>query len=244
MHTTVAVFGSAEDDLASRLEPPLEALFTALVQDPRLGEGLSIAHGSGPGVMRAADNAAVTLGLFRFGVGLGAEKLGQAPNLSPEALAQFTTLALNTRQDILDRRSLFKIFTLGGFGTSYEINMALTFLKIGHCLPAPYLFFDPLGAGEDSGNLWAHALKQFSIIACQAENACPDTPPLGPAWIARCCHPVQTWQNCLEIITGFMDNPAAYWQEVGIPIESVREARDSLILAGTPIPPYVEAALG
>ena len=61
----------------------------ALRDEPALGEGLAVAHGSGPGVMQAVDDAAHELGVFRLGVGIDAEAIGQAPNMAPEALVQF-----------------------------------------------------------------------------------------------------------------------------------------------------------
>lgn len=243
LHTTVAFFGSVVDELKPLLMPQLEEFFAALVADERLGEGLSIAHGSGPGVMKAVDDAAARHGIYRIGVGIDGERIGQETNFSPEAVVQFVNLALNTRQDILDRRCIFKVFNIGGYGTCYEINMALTFMKIGHCLPAPYVFVDPLGLGGDGGNLWRKAIEQFKELSMAHDVGAAEIPPLGPMWVVNCCHLVRSYQEALAVIKGFLGDPAAYWKSAGIDLNKAAAARDNLARAGIPIPPYIDRAL-
>ena len=243
VHTTVAFFGSAVDALHPVLLPQLREFFAALAADPRLGQGLAIAHGSGPGLMKAADDAAAKLGIYRIGVGIDGEKIGQATNFSPEAVVQFVNLALNTRQDILDRRSLFKVFNIGGYGTSYEINMALTFMKIGHCLPAPYVFVDPIGLGSGGEHLWRKVIEQFQEVSQAHTVRTVEIPPLGPKWVVDCCHLVRSYPEALGVITSFLDDPAAYWQKAGVTLDQAATARDNLARAGVVIPPYIERAL-
>jgi predicted Rossmann-fold nucleotide-binding protein len=243
VHTTMAMFGSSCDVLRPVLEGPIREFFRRLRDHPRLGQSLAVAHGAGPGVMQAVDDTAAELGIYRLGVGIDAEEIGQISNFAPEAIAQFTNLAMNTRQDILDRRSLFKVFSLGGFGTSYEVNMALTFMKIGHCLPAPYIFVDPLGLGPDGGRFWDQSLGQFRTLASDLSGGGHDLGPLGPAWIVACCHEAGSYEEGGAIIEAFIDDPARYWRERGIPLDKVRQARDNLIKAGVPIPVYIDEAL-
>lgn len=243
IHTTVAMFGSAVSEIKETLEAPLSGFFHALRDDPRLGENLAVAHGSGPGVMQAVDDVAADLDIFRFGVGIDGEKLGQITNMNPEAVVHFVSLALNTRQDILDRRSLFKIFNIGGYGTSYEINMALTFMKIGHCLPAPYIFIDPLGLGGDGAHLWSKSIEQFTTLSNPLQSGQITLPPMGPEWVARCCHMVRSYEEGYALIKEFIDDPAAYWRQAGVSIDAVRNARQNLICANVPIPPYIDDAL-
>ncbi|GFK94475.1 hypothetical protein NNJEOMEG_02320 [Fundidesulfovibrio magnetotacticus] len=243
LHTTAALFGSVVDELKPILMPQFEEFFAALAADPRLGEGLAIAHGSGPGVMKAADDAAARHGIYRIGVGIDGEKIGQRTNFSPEAVVQFVNIALNTRQDILDRRSLFKVFNVGGYGTSYEVNMALTFMKIGHCLPAPYVFVDPLGLGGEGGHLWRKSIEQFQELSSAHKTGQAEIPPLGPMWVVNCCHLVRSYPEALTVIRAFLDDPAAYWSGAGIDIAKVLEARDNLARAGVVIPPYIVQAL-
>lgn len=243
LHTTVAFFGSAVDETKAILLAQLEDFFAALAADERLGKGLAVAHGSGPGVMKAVDDAAARHGIYRIGVGIDGERIGQETNFSPEAVVQFVNIALNTRQDILDRRSLFKVFNLGGYGTCYEINMALTFMKIGHCLPAPYVFVDPVGMGGDGGHLWRKAIEQFQEISVPHEVNGVHIPPLGPMWVVNCCHLVRSYPEALAVLKGFLDDPAAYWRNAGIELSRVISARDNLARAGVVIPPYIERAL-
>jgi predicted Rossmann-fold nucleotide-binding protein len=243
VHTTMAMFGSSCDVLRPVLEVPIRKFFQQLRDHPRLGASLAVAHGSGPGVMRAVDDAAAELGIYRLGVGIDAEEIGQTPNFAPEAVAQFTNLAMNTRQDILDRRSLIKVFSLGGFGTSYEVNMALTFMKIGQCLPAPYIFVDPLGLGPDGGRFWDQTLGQFRTLASDLAAGGHELGPLGPGWIVACCHEAASYEEGGAIIEAFIDDPGRYWLERGIPLDRVRLARDNLTRAGVPIPDYIDEAL-
>ncbi|EHJ47295.1 hypothetical protein DFW101_1285 [Solidesulfovibrio carbinoliphilus subsp. oakridgensis] len=243
IHTTMAMFGSACDVLGPVLEGPIHEFLRRLRDHPCLGDGLAVAHGSGPGVMRTVDDAAAALGVYRIGVGINAEEIGQITNFAPEAVAQFTNLAMNTRQDILDRRSLFKVFNLGGFGTSYEVNMALTFMKIGQCLPAPYIFVDPVGLGPDGAPFWHESLMQFRTLSGDLAGGGHDLGPLGPRWIVNLCHEVKSYEEGYAVIAGFLDDPAGYWRDRDIPLAKVRQARDNLRHAGMPIPPYIDEAL-
>ncbi len=243
VHTTMAVFGSSVEAMREQMAGRFRDFLRALRDDTPLGNNFAVAHGSGPGIMKAVDDAAKDLGVLRLGVGIDGEAIGQAPNLAPEALVQFKALAMNTRQDILDRRSIFKIFNVGGFGTSYEINMALTFLKIGHCLPAPYILVDPLGLGENGEHLWRSTMRQMGAIAAPHQPEGMTVEPLGPAWIARCCKAVETYDQGLAIIKAFVEDPAAFWDKAGVPRATAARARDNLRAAGIVIPPYIDAAL-
>lgn len=243
IHTTVAMFGSTVDCLKELLRDQLTAFLARLKDNPRLGEALAVAHGSGPGVMLIVDEVAERLDILRIGVGIDAEEIGQASNLRPEAILQFVNLAMNTRQDILDRRSIFKVFNIGGFGTSYEINMALTFMKIGHCLPAPYVFVDPLGLGVNGGGLWEQTISQFRTLTREHVVGQVRIEPLGPRWVVNCCHLVKDYLAGLEVIERFIEDPARYWTEQGIPAAQVRLAHQNLRKSNVAVPPYIEDAV-
>ncbi len=243
IHTTIAVFGSAVDKTKDSLIQQFGDFLGSLNKDKRLRGHFAVTHGSGPGVMKAIDDAAARLDVARIGVGIDAEKIGQKINMAPEILVHFISLALNTRQDIMDRRSIFKIFNVGGFGTSYEINMALTFMKIGHCLPAPYIFVDPFGLGPKGQPLWQQTLEQFATITTPQTINNEKIPPLGPSWVVNCCHLVSSYDEGLKLITGFIDNPRQYWQGAGVDIECVLRARNNLKSVNVAIPPYIEEAL-
>ncbi len=243
IHTTIAVFGSAVEQTKDSLIQQFGDFLESLNQDERLRGHFAVTHGSGPGVMKAIDDAAAKLDVPRIGVGIDAEKIGQKINMAPEILVHFISLALNTRQDIMDRRSIFKIFNVGGFGTSYEINMALTFMKIGHCLPAPYIFVDPFGLGPNGQPLWQQTLEQFATITSPQTINNQQIPPLGPCWVINCCHLVRSYAEGLKLIINFIDNPRHYWQQAEVSIESVLRARNNLKSANVAIPPYIEQAL-
>ena len=243
VHTTVAMFGSSVDSLKDLLRDELTGFLKRLRANPMLGEALAVAHGSGPGVMRIVDDVAASLDILRLGVGIDAEEIGQQSNFAPEAIVQFVNLAMNTRQDILDRRSIFKVFNIGGFGTSYEINMALTFMKIGQCLPAPYIFVDPLGLGENGSGLWEKTMEQFSILTRAHEAGGVSIPPLGPKWVANCCHLAKNYLEGLDVIERFIADPAAYWRDREIPWRLVVTAHENMRKAGVVVPPYIDRAI-
>ncbi|MBF0481541.1 MAG: Rossmann fold nucleotide-binding protein [Desulfovibrionaceae bacterium] len=242
-HTTVAMFGSCVDSLKEPLREDLTGFLTRLRANPMLGDALAVAHGSGPGVMRIVDDVAASLDILRLGVGIDAEEIGQESNFAPEAIVQFVNLAMNTRQDILDRRSVFKVFNIGGFGTSYEINMALTFMKIGQCLPAPYIFVDPLGLGDNGNGLWAKTLEQFVMLTRVNQAKGVTVPPLGPKWVLNCCHLAGSYLEGLDVIERFIAGPADYWREREIPRSQVLTAHDNMRKAGVVVPPYIDRAI-
>ena len=243
IHTTIAVFGSAVEQTKDSLIQQFGDFLSSLNKDQRLRGHFAVTHGSGPGVMKAIDDAAAQLDVARIGVGIDAEKIGQKINMAPEILVHFISLVLNTCQDIMDRRSIFKIFNVGGFGTSYEINMALTFMKIGHCLPAPYIFVDPFGLGPNGQPLWQQTLEQFATITSPQTIKNKKIPPLGPSWIINCCHLVSSYAEGLKLITDFIDNPRGYWEKAGVDIKYVLRARNNLKSVNIAIPPYIEKAL-
>jgi len=123
------------------------------------------------------------------------------------------------------------------------MNMALTFMKIGHCLPAPYIFVDPFGLGQGGTHLWTQAVEQFRTISSPLSAQGQDLPPLGPAWIPRCCHLVRSYAEGLAIIQGFMDDPCAYWQQVGVGAAIVHRARQNLEALRMTVPPYIAEAV-
>lgn len=243
IQTTIAIFGSSVDSIKELLREDFSAFLGGLQKNPHFRDQFAIAHGSGPGVMKVVDEAAESLGIFRFGVGIEAEKLGQVSNHGPDALVQFVNLALNTRQDILDRRSIFKIFNIGGYGTNYEINMALTFMKIGQCLPAPYIFIDPFGVGENGGHIWDLALRQFKTLTQPKVAAGFSLGAMGPEWVVNCCHLTASYAEGLTIIERFIQDPIGYWQTHGVPLPRVVEAVRHLEKAQVSIPNYIAGAV-
>jgi hypothetical protein len=68
-------------------------------------------------------------------------------------------------------------------------------------------------------------------------------PSLGPDWIPRCCHLVRSYDQGLELIQEFMDDPCAYWQSVGVGADIVQRARENLQALQMSIPPYIESAV-
>ena len=121
--------------------------------------------------------------------------------------------------------------------------MALTFLKIGQCLPAPYIFVDPVGLGPGGEPFWRQTLAQFRTLTSDLAGGGHVLGPLGPRWVVNCCHDVSSYDEGYAIMAAFLDDPATYWRERDISFDKVRIARENLKKAGVPTPPYIDKAL-
>ncbi len=242
VHTAIAMFGSHVEGTDDVLTEQIHQFFDRLKKIPEIGGGLAVCHGSGPGVMRIADDAAADLGILRIGVGIDSEKIGQRANLHPPVLLNFNNSSRHMRQNILDRTSLFKIYNIGGTGTFEEMLIAITNLKLFESMPAPHIFVDPFGLGENGSHLWESTLKQLKIASSPKMIGNQEV-RLAPAWVPNFCHVVRDYDAVLNIIADFAKDPAAYWKKAGIPDCDLTHAFDNVERAGGIIPPYIREAM-
>ncbi|MFZ5766633.1 MAG: Rossmann fold nucleotide-binding protein [Thermodesulfobacteriota bacterium] len=242
VHTMIAMFGSHVEGTDAVLTEQIHRFFRQLSTVPEIGGRFAVCHGSGPGVMRIADDAAADQGILRFGIGIDSEKIGQKANLRPPILLNFNNSARHMRQNILDRTSLFKIYNIGGMGTFEELLIAVTNLKLFESLPAPHIFVDPFGLGENGAHLWQSTLAQLKT-ASSPKTIGAHTVRLAPAWVANFCHVVRDYDEVLTIMADFVRDPAAYWQRAGLIPRDLLHACDNARRAGVIIPPYLEKAL-
>jgi hypothetical protein len=241
-HTMIAMFGSHIDGTEGVLGQQIYDFFEQLRSVPEIGDHLAVCHGSGPGVMKIADDTAAALGILRIGVGIDSEKIGQRANLDPPILLNFNNSARHMRQNILDRTSLFKIYNIGGMGTFEELLIAVTNLKLFESLPAPHIFVDPFGLGENGAHLWQSTLEQLQTVS-STKTIGSHTVRLAPAWVPRFCHVVPDYNAVLTIIAGFVHDPVSYWQKTGISDSDLLQACDNAVRSKVIIPPYLQQAI-
>ena len=241
-HTMIAMFGSHIDGTEGVLTRQIHDFFEQLRSVPEIGDHFAICHGSGPGVMKIADDSAAALGILRIGVGINSEKIGQRPNLQPPILLNFNNSARHMRQNILDRTSLFKIYNIGGMGTFEELLIAVTNLKLFESLPAPHIFVDPFGLGENGTHLWQSTLDQLKTAASM-KTIDNHSVRLAPAWVPNFCHVARDYTEVLAIITGFVHDPEAYWQQAGISDPDLLLAWNNAVCSKVIIPPYLQQAI-
>ncbi len=242
VHTVIAMFGSHVEGMEEVLTSQVREFFSAVNNLPAIDGRLAVSHGAGPGIMRIADDVAEELGILRIGVGIDSEKVGQKSNMRPPVMAQFLNSVRHLRQNILDRNSLFKIYNVGGIGTLEEMLIAVTNLKLFESLPAPHIFVDPFGLGDNSGHLWEMALTQLRISG-EVKRVGDNEVRLAPAWVPRFCHPVQGYDEAFAIIKDFVTDPAAYWRQTGIGNDDLQTAFANAAKAKITIPPYLSDAL-
>lgn len=241
VHTMVAMYGSHVEGTDKVLTEQIHLFLQKLKKVPRLENNFAICHGSGPGVMKIADDAATAEGILRVGIGIDSEKIGQRANLRPSVILNFKNAARHMRQNILDRTSLFKIYNIGGMGTLEELLIAITNLKLFECLPAPHIFVDPFGLGDNGAHLWQYTYDQLKTASSEKRIG-PHTVRLAPAWVTNFCHIVRNYDDVLKIITSFVENPFAYWKRTGIPEEDLLQAYVNITRAGVMVPPYLQSA--
>lgn len=242
VHTMVAMFGSHVEGTDEVLTEQIHRFFARLGEVPEIGGCFAVCHGSGPGVMRIADDAAADQGILRIGIGIDSEKIGQRANLRPPVLLNFNNSARHMRQNILDRTSLFKIYNIGGMGTFEELLIAITNLKLFESLPAPHIFVDPFGLGENGAHLWQSTLAQLKTVS-SLKTIGSNIVRLAPAWVANFCHVVRDYEAVLAIIADFVRDPASYWEKAGITDNDLRHAFDNAARGGVIIPPYLQNAM-
>ena len=241
-HTMIAMFGSHIEGTEGVLTQQIQDFFERLRSVPEIGNHFAVCHGSGPGVMKIADDTAALLGILRIGVGIDSERIGQRANLAPPILLNFNNSARHMRQNILDRTSLFKIYNIGGMGTFEELLIAVTNLKLFESLPAPHIFVDPFGLGENGAHLWQSTLEQLQTVS-RPKTIGGHSVRLAPAWVPNFCHVATDYNAVFAIIAGFVQDPVSYWQKAGIPDQDLLQAWDNAVRSKVIIPPYLQRAI-
>jgi predicted Rossmann-fold nucleotide-binding protein len=240
----VAMYGGNKDLVGDALQPQIDKFFdglTAIVP----AQNLAVAHGSGPGVMRVADETARSKNIMSLGVGISVEKIGQEENTRPDGVVRFATSDRLYRQQMLDTFNTISIFNAGGYGTLEEMAISVCTHKLLSCLPTPKIAIDPDGYYRNADRMISEVAQRTNI---QAGGGTIDIAehPFGDAWVPNTFHRVKDYDQALEIIKKFTNDPAAYWREAGIPAEKIQIAYAShqrrLAEVGMNIPTYMRRA--
>jgi hypothetical protein len=242
--TIIAMYGShvagTEDMLREQI------IRFSLRMKQRFGSALAYIHGKGPGVMYIADNVAETLpelakeypefatvideDIFRMGVGIDAERFGQAPNFHPPAQLDFRAKDRLTRQKVMNDISTMNIFNIGGAGTLEEIALTICSQKLLKNIPAPMIFVDPIGLAKDGGHLWQtlatliEDLAEAKTISSQEAENGKQQIRLLQQYVPHFLHIVRSYDEAADIIEGFADDPTGYYLRTGMPREQVVHA--------------------
>ncbi len=248
VHTVIAMYGSHVKGLDDTFQSQLDTFMRGLKK--QFGDGIAVTHGKGPGFMKMADVSAERQGIVRIGVGICVE--GQAGNCKPEAMVDFHHMDRLTRQKLMDDIATFKVFNLGGAGTLEEAAITLCSQKLGKKLITPIIFVDPLGLGQNGGNLWELLRQQIVLLA---EKKVLTSEQIGTMEIQlqllqssapNYLHCVSSYDEALRIIQNFSNDPVGYYDQQKIPLEEAlaAQAREAETLEQTGFPrPTFETCL-
>jgi predicted Rossmann-fold nucleotide-binding protein len=221
--TIIAMYGSHKDAMIPHLQGQLDNFMERMKK--KLGDKLAITHGNGPGVMLAADQAAAKHDIFRLGVSIGVEKIGQDENPTPPARVGFLDEDRLTRQNLLDDISNFTLFNIGGAGTLEEIAITICSQKLRKNIITPIIFVDPFGLGENGGHIWQKLKEQIEVLAASKSIPASEAASgienlqLLQAYAPRFCHFVEDYDEAAEILEKFIDNPIGYYKDQQIPAD-------------------------
>ena len=238
------VYGWHHNTLSQKNKMFMKNFLTKLSK--HLGKNkLAVMHGKGPGFMLLADQTSRKLDILSIGIGIDVEKVDQAPNFEPDVLLDFDSSERLFRQKLLDHLGTIKLFNIGGFGTLEEAAISVCSKKLLEIMPSPMLFVDASGSKtiknhssekNVSTNHWKSLVNQFNNISntngfeYAAKNGTSQIDisayPLGPRWITKICHCVNSYDEGADILINFLSDPAKYWQKIGL-----TEKQDLLELA-------------
>lgn len=175
-----------------------------------LNGSMGIIHGSGPGLMKNANNLARLQNVFSLGVGIDLAYKEQSILTSCDGFTAFPSGERHARQHLMEKITSFPIINIGGYGTLEELAITTTSLKLHENPLGPVIFLDP-------NNMWEEARKMSLKIAEEG---------LGQAYIPKLYTPVRTAEEGIRCIVDFVSNPDAWYKKKGIPQEAVLEARE------------------
>jgi predicted Rossmann-fold nucleotide-binding protein len=180
---------------------------------PRLGNEMGIVHGGGPGLMKEANDLARQHNIMSVGVAIDLEGENQASLTTCDGLIKYREGLRLARQDHLQKLSNLPVVNTGGYGSSEELAITITSMKLHENALAPIILLDP-------DNMWDHARKQTLKIAGKK---------FGPEFIPRLIKSCSTAEDAAKILLGFLENPDQWFRKHKIPKESVDRAREKSI---------------
>ncbi len=245
---TVAMFGGAEPEVGEAFAPQLVRFFDNLGGLFNDSGKVGLIHGNGPGIMYQTDVIGRSKGLFSIGHAIDAEALGQGGVYEgPHAVVGSKLEALFHRQSVLEHLSTIRIFNVGGTGTGMEHLMSQTAQKLFSGLPGPLIFVDERDVFK--------GLREFTRTVSDTTDIFVDGAVvkskkgiLGQPWLKNTVHRFKDYDEAFKKIKEFKEDPLAYWEDAGIPLDKIWSAaypeqlRRSE-LTGIRIPPFFEKAI-
>ncbi|MBF0302094.1 MAG: LOG family protein [Desulfamplus sp.] len=199
-----AFYGSHTKDADNRLTIDLINQLAA-----KLGDEMGIAHGGGPGLMKESNDLARKHNIMSVGIAIDLEGERQLSLTTCDGLIKYKEGLRLARQDHLQKLSNLPIINTGGYGTSEELAISITSMKIHESPLAPIILLDP-------DNLWSHAQRQTIEIAERK---------YGPAFIPNLIKPCRNADEAVKEIIRFLSHPDNWYKKNKIPRENIEKSR-------------------
>lgn len=175
----------------------------------KLGDEMGIAHGGGPGLMKESNDLARKHNIMSVGIAIDLEGERQLSLTTCDGLIKYKEGLRLARQDHLQKLSNLPIINTGGYGTSEELAISITSMKIHENPLAPIILLDP-------DNLWSHAQQQTVEIAERK---------YGPAFIPNLIKPCHNADEAVKEIIRFVSHPDNWYKKNKIPKENIETSR-------------------
>ena len=199
-----AFYGSHSNDADNRLTIDLLNLLAS-----RLGDEMGIVHGGGPGLMKEANDLARKHNIMSVGVAIDLEGENQASLTTCDGLMKYKEGLRLPRQDHIQKLSNLPIINTGGYGTSEELAISITSMKLHENPLAPIVLLDP-------DNLWENARNQTIKIAERK---------YGPAFAPHLIHSCGTAVDALQVLIRFLEDPDKWYAHKNIAMDIVEKTR-------------------
>ncbi len=199
-----AFYGSHTKEADNRLTIDLINQLAA-----KLGDEMGIAHGGGPGLMKESNDLARKHNIMSIGIAIDLEGEHQLSLTTCDGLIKYKEGLRLARQDHLQKLSNLPIINTGGYGTSEELAISITSMKIHENPLAPIILLDP-------DNLWSHAQSQTVEIADRK---------YGPSFIPNLIKPCHNADEAVKEIVRFLSHPDNWYKKNKIPRENIEISR-------------------
>jgi len=175
----------------------------------KLGDEMGIAHGGGPGLMKESNDLARKHNIMSVGIAIDLEGERQLSLTTCDGLIKYKDGLRLARQDHLQKLSNLPVINTGGYGSSEELAISITSMKLHENPLAPIILLDP-------DNLWDHAQKQTIEIAVRK---------YGPSFIPCLIKPCRNAVEAVKELILFLSSPDNWYKKNKIPRDSIEISR-------------------
>jgi predicted Rossmann-fold nucleotide-binding protein len=219
----ISIFGANRDEVGRLFSRRINNLLTGLAEHVS-PEKIMVNHGNGGGLMWIAHLAAKSAGAISSGCGIDKEGI---TNTEPDLFIDISTEAILTRQDGIERKSLFAVFADGAIGSVWEL---------WNCLLARKLLFQfctPIYILNETGN-YKKSIEQLEALDEQHEvvvdgqvgnfGARKDAPR---KWLRNMVVIAESEDEIIADMMDFMENMADRLEAAGVPYKHALQAFDT-----------------